>query len=427
MVSTPWKNSSHPSLVSIGKGPAPTFESADGQYSLTISGRVHADFAVYDQDPVATGAQDARVDPDLNSGSLIRRGRLGVEGKIAGDWVYELFLDLGSANSRLYSAYMAYKGIKPLTIAIGKHKAPTGMEEMTSSNDITFLERSLPSNVATDVGASRRLGLSVQANGDAWYAGVGVFGTDDNVEVMDEQIGVNGRVAVVPWRNDDALIHVGASGYYLFMPDQNNAANEFNFTDRPEIRVDGTRWISGASPAIFSNDNAWLYAAELAGKYGPFWTQAEYFGFGMNQSRDPAGDGTGEPDLDFEGFYAQAGYILTGESRNYVNTRKTFGTVTPANPFSLSAGGWGAWELAVRFSYVDLDDHANSFDPTTGLLVGSRGGVEQNWTAAVNWYVNNYVLFKFNYINVDVDRLSAAGLQSGDNFDVYALRAQVKW
>jgi len=147
----------------------------------------------------------------------------------------------------------------------------------------------------------------------------------------------------------------------------------------------------------------------------------------MNQSRDPAGDGTGEPDLDFEGFYAQAGYILTGESRNYVNTRKTFGTVTPANPFSLSAGGWGAWELAVRFSYVDLDDHANSFDPTTGLLVGSRGGVEQNWTAAVNWYVNNYVLFKFNYINVDVDRLSAAGLQSGDNFDVYALRAQVKW
>jgi len=160
------------------KGPAPTFESADGNYSLSISGRVHSDFAVYDQDPVPTGAQDARIDPDLNSGSLIRRARLGVEGKIAGDWVYELFFDLGGNASRVYSAYMAYKGIKPLTIAIGKHKAPTGMEEMTSSNDITFLERSLPSNVATDVGASRRLGLSVQANGDAWYAGVGVFGAD---------------------------------------------------------------------------------------------------------------------------------------------------------------------------------------------------------------------------------------------------------
>jgi len=99
--------------------------------------------------------------------------------------------------------------------------------------------------------------------------------------------------------------------------------------------------------------------------------------------------------------------------------------IKPNDPFSLSSGGWGALEIAGRYSYADLNDEINTF--SGGLLVGTRGGIEENWTVGVNWYPNQFIRFMLNYINVDVDRLNANGLQQGDNFDVYAKRMQVKW
>lgn len=409
------------------KGPSPTWESEDGRYALGLTGRIHFDTAVYSQDGVGQGQQDARVAPDLNSGTNFRRARIGVKGKIDKDWRFEFIADGGGApagNLDIDVANIAYKGIDSLTITAGKYKAPGGFEEATSSNDSNFIERSLASNLATANAGGKRIGVGFETHGERWYVGAGLFSDEEFTEADDEQLSINGRVAIVPIMSDDTLLHLGASGWYLAEPSQ-DGDERVQWRDRPEIRVDSNRWIDAQSNARIANDDAYMWGLEAVGRYGPLWAQAEYFQFGMSQMLDPAGAAVATPDLDYRAYYVQLGYILTGERKPYSIKQAEWKGIKPNDPFSLSSGGWGALEIAGRYSYADLNDEENTV--SGGLLVGTRGGVEQNWTLGVNWYPNPYIRFMLNYINVDVDRLDANGLQQGDNFDVYAMRMQVRW
>ncbi len=68
-------------------------------------------------------------------------------------------------------------------------------------------------------------------------------------------------------------------------------------------------------------------------------------------------------------------------------------------------GGFGAWELALRYSETDLDFLAGSEGLATPAG-GVRGGQQRIWTVGVNWYLNPNVRLTFNYLNIDVDRLN---------------------
>ena len=74
----------------------------------------------------------------------------------------------------------------------------------------------------------------------------------------------------------------------------------------------------------------------------------------------------GAPSLKFQGGYAQAGYVLTGEGRSYNAANAAYNGVKPAHPFSLEGGGWGAWEIAGRFSTIDLNDQLASANGVAG-------------------------------------------------------------
>ncbi len=89
------------------KGPVPTFESEDGRYSLSITGRINLDAALYDQ-KAASGPTDTRLVPDLNSGTNLRRARLGVIGRIDGDWRYRLEVDGGGTPPGGFGLSFAY-------------------------------------------------------------------------------------------------------------------------------------------------------------------------------------------------------------------------------------------------------------------------------------------------------------------------------
>ncbi len=71
-------------------------------------------------------------------------------------------------------------------------------------------------------------------------------------------------------------------------------------------------------------------------------------------------------------------------------------------------GGGGAWELALRYSNLDLTD--GDFD----------GGKENNITFGVNWYATPNIRVMANYIHVDSEK---EGVK--DKPDIFQMRAQI--
>ena len=420
------------------KGPAPTFESEDGKYSLSVTGRIHWDGAWYDQEDNTQQLNGVNVNPtvvnDLNSGTNLRRARLGVNGVIDEVWDYELVIDAGdssAADVQIDQIWLAYTDLEPVTLKLGRHKTPNGFDELTSSNDIPFIERSSTNNLATGPAGAKRVGLSGVASGDFWWAGAGVFGANWNEEADDEQVSVNGRLAFAPIRmKNEYALHIGASGYHIFEPNQ-GAANTIRFRDRPNIRVDANRWVDANTSF---GDSGYMVGLEAAGQYQNFWINGEYNWFGYEEKFNPNDSRRQRGEQDFYGYYVQAGWVMTGEPRPYSMSKAAWSGVKPDNPFSLANMGWGAWELAFRYDYVDLNDGEHSFAPD-GTFLGTRGGEQETYTAGLNWYVNDYIRFMFNWIHADIDRIGtnndcATGANcpsSGDVFDVYAMRAQVKW
>ena len=126
------------------------------------------------------------------------------------------------------------------------------------------------------------------------------------------------------------------------------------------------------------------------------------------------------PSLRFQGGYAEVGYVLTGETHPYNSSSASYGGIAPANPFSLSGGGWGAWEIAGRYSTIDLNDRV-------GAATGVAGGRQTIYTLALNWYANRNVRLMLDFLHGDVAKqLSPTNFtDTGSKFNALAMRTQV--
>ena len=155
---------------------------------------------------------------------------------------------------------------------------------------------------------------------------------------------------------NDYSVHLGADAEWLIQPPRNLLANTQTLTlsDRPELRIDPTTLIS--TGAIANVSGAQVYGVEAAATYGPLCVQGEYYWFNVDRSANTGLAPIGTSSLKFQGGYAQAAYVLTGESRKYNPSNAAYGGVKPNNPFSINGGGWGAWEIAGRYSTIDLND-----------------------------------------------------------------------
>ncbi len=262
--------------------------------------------------------------------------------------------------------------------------------------------------------------------------------TVNDAEVFDSQLAAVGRFGTLLATSPDYNVHVGLSGTWVFQPpDQGSTAaagqrHVVRFRDRPEIRVDSTRLVDTGS---IDADSAYVYGLEAGANWKNWYLQAESFRFGVNRTAATAA----LPDPTFDGFYVQGSWILTGETRRYDVATGAFQAPRPFVPFS-SAGGLGAWELALRYSRLDLDFHSGAAG--TGATADAvRGGIQDIWTFGVNWYINTNVKLMLNWLHIDVDRLNPAGagnllpfgptpatpplgVQIGQDLDIYGLRTQ---
>ena len=98
-----------------------------------------------------------------------------------------------------------------------------------------------------------------------------------------------------------------------------------------------------------------------------------------------------------------------------------------AKPFDIKTGDLGAWELAARYSVVDLNFNSGIAGANTLAAAGAiRGGRQESNTVGLNWYPNPILRFLFDYQHLNIDRLgiTAPFGQIGQKADVASARAQ---
>lgn len=433
--------------VSLANG-RPTISTADGAFTASFRGVFQLDAAHYDQDAAGPLATDFRRGSygdasendharDLSDGANFRRARIGIEGKAFGAFDYNFLYDFGGSGTeeagKISAAWVQYGfPVANLKLRIGAFSPPSGLEEAVSTNGSLFVERASPSETVRAIAAGDgRTAVALLAGGDNWTGTAAITGNIIGTSSFDEQTAFVGRLTYVPFRRDDSLIHIGVNTSIVFNPAASGpdvtgapATTNIRLRDRPEIRVDGTRLIDTGN---IDADGLTAIGAEFGAQWKNLYVQTEYFDIDVDRKGALS-------DPDFSGWYAQAGWTITGEPRRY--SAGTFDAPRPAKPFDLKKGAWGAWELGLRYSVLDLNYLAGS--PGTGPVASAiRGGEQEIFTLGLNWYVNNVLRFQAAFQDVSVDRLSPggtafgtgaatppAGAQVGQDFNIYSLRTQ---
>ena len=368
--------------------PSPKIESLDGKYSFQPFGRAHFDVTNFDDDA-----------SDQDSNTNLRRARLGFKGKLGDDLSYKAEVDFAEEGVALRDMYVAYSGIDGAEIVLGNQKPKFGLQQNVSSNYLQVIERSGATNAFT---RGHLLGGQVLTGGDNWSLAGGVFGedagNDDTGNDEDTSIDVRGSANLLGLVNEDTknVLHIGA-GYSHRRPTDSS-----NTRFRVRTSGDGPRAVDTGT--IASVDRINIYGVELAGVYGPFSISGEYLN--ADVTRD-----NGLVDAEFDGYYAQAGWFVTGEQRPYSGKAGTFERVKPKSPFSLKNGGTGALELVARYENLDLND------TSAGIL----GGELKATTLGANWHLNNNVRLMANVIDVNTDQNAVV---ADDDPTIYNLRAQ---
>lgn len=435
--------------TSIANG-RPAFASPDGKFTAQFRGVFQLDAAHYDQDapgPQATDfrrgsvgdATEADHARDLNDGANFRRARIGVEGRAFGDWEYNFLYDFGGAGveeaGKISAAWLQYDGFGPAKLRIGAFSPPAGIEEATSTNGSLFPERASPSELVRSIASGDgRTAIGLFANGERWNASAAISGNIVTQQTYDEQTGFVGRVAFVPLKGENYLVHVGANTSMVINPAATGpdigpagAATPIRLRDRPEQRVDVTRLVDTGN---IDANGLKAFGGELAGQWKAFSAQGEYFKIKVDRRASSLSN------PEFDGWYVQGAWTLTGQPRRYNIASATFDPPRVEKPFDLKSGAWGAFELAARYSDLDLNYQAGAAGAAAGAA-GVRGGEQKISTIGLNWYPNAVVRFQADFAHVEVDRLSPggtafgagvltppAGAQIGQDLNIWSFRTQ---
>jgi phosphate-selective porin OprO/OprP len=451
----------------------PWFYTANEDFKLHIGAWMHYDNVFWNQagglktpqdgrpghaQGVASGAPLGGIG-DLEDGTFFRRVRPFLEGTFWETCEYRLNLALENdqfSTTGLDEFWVAVNKVPFIgTVRVGHVKDAVGFEaDMTgSSRTMTFMERSSYSE-AIELNENFVTGIWLNNNffdkhmtytytafrQDQATASGAFFG--------DGQWGMQGRLTYLPIYECDGRewLHLGISGGWR------NGTNDisvspfrtFRLRARPELRDDDP---AGGGGGILTDANSnrmidtgliaasdeFLAGLEFAYVRGPFSVQAEYGWCFIDDAVGIAPTGlTFHPaivppqDYMFNGGYIQVAYTLTGESRAYDRNRGTLAReYFKGGPFSNAflvwddgchwCSGCGAWEVAARYSYTDLNNGSG--------LNRIQGGIMDGVSVALNWYLNTNLSCMFDWVynrRYDLPPGTVPGFTSG-----YGMRVQL--
>ncbi len=380
--------------------------SADGSFALKLGGYAQADARWFLDDDTGSGADTF----------VVRRARLIFDATVWRDFDVRVAPDFGNDSVTLFDAYVEWKHWSWLRLRAGKFKPPVGLERLQSATDTMFVERAFP----TDLVPSRDIG--VQVGGDIfdgviqYQAGVfngvvdGGNGGIDNGDGKD----IAARLFFEPFKKTGIEplqgIGVGMAGT---VGNQDGSVSSPNL---PAFRTSGQnvffRYLSG--PALtntaVANGQRIRYAPQAYYYWGPLGLLGEYYVTDQEVQMSPT-----ETRLRNTAWQVAASVVLTGE-------KASFKGVTPRRPFDWKAGGWGAVELAGRYSELRVDPDAF---PTFASL--SRSAQEARaWAVGLNWYLNRNIKFVADYEQTEFAG-GAPGGKDRETERAVVARAQVRF
>jgi len=374
---------------------------AKSKPTVVPSGRIQFDMANFSQDA-------ASIDQFKNDKNAVgfRRARIALLGEAFDVTNYIIEVDFAhqgvdwefdkkDQNVGFKDVYMQVREL-PLVgnVRVGHFKECFGLEQILSDNYTTFMERSINDEGLFVPGRNNGImAFNWTENERATWA-IGAFtnhtGFDQPPRFQIDHWGLDMamRGTFLPWYDEASggrgLLHTGAGYVYRSAPDHWQP-----FGARPEAAFAH----NVVDLDFFDVSNTQVANVEAALVYGPLSLQSELFAMSVNRL-----DGVTN---NFYGCYAYASYFLTGEHRPYNRKMGTFDRVRPfENFFRVRTGdgdvqtGWGAWEVAYRFSYIDMLDSL-----TATANVDGRAAIAADHTLGVNWYLNPYARIMFNYIH----------------------------
>ena len=347
------------------------FETPDKDFTLKIGGRIFNDWGWMRQD-----SKVKRQVGDLEDGTRFDAARMYMSGSIYDNIDYKVQFDFAPSEVEFKDVYLGIRDLPFGYLKVGHYKEPFGLEELTSSRFITFMERSLANAFVPDRNTGFTLSSTAFEKRATWAAGVFRESAKDEQGKEQSEGGYNltGRITALPWYQDDGakLLHVGVA-YSLRNPKDTEQYKSRPEADLAPYFVDTT---------AFTANRTGLLGLETALVLGPFSVQGEYMRADVERSKSSSNP-------TFDGFYVQGSYFLTGEHRKYSTSSGAFSRVKPKKNFR-SDGGLGAWEIATRYSQIDLSDG------------GLRGGRLKDITVGLNWHLNPNTRVMWNYVRGDL-------------------------
>jgi phosphate-selective porin OprO/OprP len=243
-------------------------------------------------------------------------------------------LGVGYIPSQLYieERYLSFRDIPAMgELRAGQYQAPMGLDAITGTRDITFMEPAAPLQaLAPGVNAGLQIGRPVLDQRATWQFGLLGNGIGQDFGDASKDFGrAIVRFTGLPFYHGNPevphatqLLHVGWSANVLY-----SANNSVRDQARRESHFAPYVVDTGEMPA----EGALVTGAEVAWVNGPFSLQGEFLHPWVHERKG------GIPR--FAGAYAEASRFLTGESRSYDRTEGLFGRVIPQRNFDFGGGG----------------------------------------------------------------------------------------
>ena len=400
--------------------------------TFQINGRIHADYWNFVNDSPGIGFFEHSDPMENNFGNdpedrfAFRRIRLEMKGNILETMLWRTQVDFNNPGTpEIKDVFLGFTELPHnQQLLIGHQKRPIGLDHLNSSRYNVFVER--PFVVEAFNEDARRPGIAMYGHADDeslnWRYGfyyLENISRDGRTIGDSRQMSFNARLAGSPWYDDASdgrgYFHWGLSTMFA-RPDGDAVpadpnSNEGRFRTRVEARSD-SRWLNTgriAGAAAYE-----IIGLESIFNVGPFQAVGEYQHNFLQRD--------GGSNLQFHGGYFYLSYFLTGEHIPYDRTSGTIGRVKPFENFFLvdrmSGGqgvGWGAWNVAFRYSYLDLSD---------GNVLG---GIGESWTTALNWFWTPYSKVQLDLSYGTIHDHAPVGGFTGGNYFLIGTRFAVEF